>query len=305
MADPETQALRAGPELVAGAAIPFRFEITWRSLTQSLEPTAATSLERISTLPAKRVPARDTEAKEWEMVLPRMKRRAAIAPPIAEQPNSRPVAAPHFAVESSGGSRSRLLVIAGIPVLLFGIFALVHWTNQASPADEAAAPAMDMGSAGWTTEWASDRTGSLRGRQISLYRPSKAMSDYRLEFLGRIEQKSLGWVFRAVDSKNYYVGKLEALRPGPSSPLSMTRFAVIGGVEGPHVQRVLAHSPSDALKVKLEARGSRFTVYVQNQVVEDWQDDRLRAGSVGFLNEREERGKVESIQFSFLRGGVH
>jgi hypothetical protein len=55
----------------------------------------------------------------------------------------------------------------------------------------------------------------------------------------------------------------------------------------------------------LEARGGRFTVYVQNQVVEDWEDDRLKAGSVGFLNEREERGKVESIRISFLRGGVH
>ena len=117
------------------------------------------------------------------------------------------------------------------------------------------------------------------------------MSDYRLEFLGRIERKSLGWVFRAVDSKNYYVGKLEALGPGPTSPLALTRFAVIGGVEGPHVQRVLAHSPTDAFKVKLEARGGRFTIFVQNQVVEDWQDDRLKAGSVGFLNEREERGK--------------
>ena len=163
---------------------------------------------------------------------------------------------------------------------------------------------MDMGGAGWVTEWASDRTGSIRGRQISLYRPSKAMSDYRLEFTGRIERKSFGWVFRAVDSKNYYVGKLEALGPGPTSPMALTRFAVIGGIEGPHVQRVLAHSPSDSLKVKLEARGSRFTVFVQNQVVEDWQDDRLKAGSVGFLNEREERGKVDSIQISFLRGGV-
>jgi len=171
MADPEAQALRAGPELISGAAIPFRFEITWRSLTQSLEPTGAASLERISTLPARRAPARDTEAKEWEMVLPRMKRRVTIAPAIAAAPNSRPVAAPHFAVESSGGSRGRFLLMAGIPALLFVIFALVHWTNQASSPDEPVAPAMDMGSAGWTTEWASDRTGSMRGRQMSLYRP--------------------------------------------------------------------------------------------------------------------------------------
>jgi hypothetical protein len=150
----------------------------------------------------------------------------------------------------------------------------------------------------------SPATGSARGRQISLYRPSMSMSDYRLEFLGQIERKSLGWVFRASDSRNYYVGKLELARPG-SSPLTITHFAVIGGVEGPHVQRVLAHEPGATLKVRLDAQGSRFTVYVQNQVVEDWQDDRLKTGAVGFLNEREERGQVRSIQISFSKGGVH
>src|SRR6476659_737778 len=92
-----------------------------------------------------------------------------------------------------------------------------------------------MGGAGWMSEWASDSTGSARGRQLSLYRPSMGMSNYRLEFSGRIERKSLGWVFRAVDSKNYYAGKLEAFPPG----LAGTHLAVIQGIEGPHIQRML------------------------------------------------------------------
>jgi hypothetical protein len=162
---------------------------------------------------------------------------------------------------------------------------------------------MEMGSAGWTTEWASDPAGSARGRQISIYRPSVPMSDYSLEFFGQIEKKSLGWVFRAADSRNYYVGKLEAVNP--ASPLSITHFAVVNGVEGPHVQRVLASPVGSPWKVRLEARGPRFTVSLQNQVVEDWQDDRLKSGGVGFLNERQERGKVASIQISFTKGGIH
>jgi hypothetical protein len=306
MADPDIQALRAGPELISGAAIPFRFEITWRSLTRSLEPSGPASLERIPVQPARRPPARDAEAKEWEMVLPRMKRRVVMEAVSAEALEGRPVAPPSFGLgEAGGGSRNRWMAIGGVSLLILSGIAAFRWSGQtSSPGNETAASTMEMGSAGWVTEWASDRLGSARGRQISLYRPSAGMSDYRLEFQGRIERKSLGWVFRAADSRNYYVGKLEALRPG-TSPLAITRFPVIAGVEGPHVQRVLAHSPGDMLRVKLEARGSRFTIYVQNQVVEDWQDDRLKAGSVGFLNEREERGKVESIQISFLRGGVH
>ena len=84
----------------------------------------------------------------------------------------------------------------------------------------------------------------------------------------------------------------------------ITHFAVVRGVEGPHVQRVLASAPSTTLKIRLEARGPRFTVYVQNQVVEAWQDDRLKSGAVGFLNERDERGRVGSIQISFPKGGI-
>jgi hypothetical protein len=55
------------------------------------------------------------------------------------------------------------------------------------------------------------------------------------------------------------------------------------------------------LKVRLEARGPRFTVHVQNQVVEDWEDDRLKTGGLGFLNEREERGQVQSVQIAFSK----
>jgi hypothetical protein len=56
------------------------------------------------------------------------------------------------------------------------------------------------------------------------------------------------------------------------------------------------------LKIRLDARGPRFTVTVQNQVVEDWEDDRLTKGGLGFLNEREELGEVQSIQIAFPKG---
>ena len=76
MADSGLQALRPGPETLAGAAIPFRFEVTWRSLTRPLGPNSART-EMISK-PARRIPVRDAEAKEWEMVLPRMRRPATL-----------------------------------------------------------------------------------------------------------------------------------------------------------------------------------------------------------------------------------
>jgi hypothetical protein len=278
--------------MLAGAAIPFRFEVTWRSLTRPLSPAAAATP---NSKPARRTPARDDEAREWEMVLPRMKRPAPL-------PIERPaVAAPSFATATGRGSR-RWLFPAVAALMLPLAFAALRWTGQhSSPDGTASATTQTGGGAGWISEWASDPTGSARGRQISLYRPSMTMADYRMEFLGRIERKSLGWVFRAVDSSNYYVGKLEASPAG----LTITHFGVIRGIEGPHIQRMLsiAGAAGTALKVRLDANGPRFTIYVQNQVVEEWQDDRLKSGGVGFLNEREERAQVGSVQIAFPKGG--
>jgi hypothetical protein len=195
--------------------------------------------------------------------------------------------------------------LAGVALLLAaGVAGFERLRDHSSPENSTVVSGMEMGGAGWITEWASDSVGSARGRQISLYRPSISISDYRLEFLGRIDRKSLGWVFRAADSSNYYAVKLEA-QPG-ASPLTITRFAVVHGFEGIHIQRTLQlnSGASDLLKVRLEARGPRFTVYVQNQVAEDWEDDRLKSGAVGFLNEREERGQIQSVQIAFPKGGT-
>jgi len=303
MADPGVQ---AGPQTLSGSAIPFRFEVTWRSLTRPLEPTKSSSLVKTVNMPprtiqARQSPARDAEAREWEMVLPRTKRPTPSFPAspqgIAAPSQEFAVSAPGFALasERAGG---KWIAVGALVIAAAG--AGIYWSGRSGPQAERVA-ATEMGGAGWISEWASDQAGSARARQLSLYRPSMSMSDYRMEFTGRIEKKSLGWVFRAADTRNYYVGKLEWA--GASSPLRVTRFAVINGKEGPHFQRVLAHTPG-TLKVRQEARGPKFTIYVQNQIVEDWHDDRLKTGGMGFLNEREERGQVGSIQISFLRGGV-
>jgi hypothetical protein len=207
---------------------------------------------------------------------------------------------PNFAIAADRGAFRNWAALAAFGLLLVTLaIAAVHRMEQpSSPPAEAPMATVEMGEAGWMTEWVTDATGSSRARQISLYRPSLPMSDYRLDFSGRIERKSLGWVFRRVDSKNYYVGKLQASKPG--GPVTLVRYGVVRGIEGPHIQVPLPDvSSAGALKVRLDAKRSRFTIYVQNQVVADWEDHRLKAGGVGFLSEREERGQVESVQISF------
>ena len=271
MADPGNQAFQSGSEILSDAPIPFQFEITWRSLTEQLKPTPPDQSTSIVPIPAarglaispltRRPPVYDAEAREWEMVLPRMRRPAAVAPKAAPQ---RPLllAAPQFTMALESDRLRRWIGVAGVVLLLAaGAAGYKRLRRGSSPSAESMAVAgKEMGSAGWITEWASDSAGSARGRQISLYRPSVSMSDYRLEFLGRIEHKSLGWVFRAADSRNYYVAKLEAAQPAARA-LTITHFAVIRGFEGLHIQRTLKLDPGAAGMLRSQAGGAGSPVH--------------------------------------------
>ena len=250
------------------------------------------------------------EAREWELILPRVVRsvrRPVARPVVVLRITERPAALLRRLSAVVGRVRTltgHSVLVAGLTLLLaLGLAAYQSMRPNIPPAGAHPSAAVEMGGSDWIAEWASDPTGAARGRQIALYRPSLGGSDYRLEFLGRIERQSLGWVFRASDASNYYAVKLEANQPGALP--AITHFAVVGGVEGPDTQRTLRLAPgADGMwKVGIEARGDTFTVWVQDRIVEEWKDDRLKAGALGFLHEKEEVGQVQSIRISFLDGG--
>jgi hypothetical protein len=289
MTDSGIQVDKGEPE-TPSSATPFSFVISWRSLTQPEAPKAA--------FPQ----APETRANPFDTIRPFGKAPDTIAPPREE---SASLSVPNFATVLDRSSLRKWAALVGIALLLvtIAIAAMRRIEKSSASPDVAPIQTTEMGEAGWNSEWVTDRVGSALGRQISLYRPSALMSDYHLKFTGRIERKSLDWVFRAADSRNYQVGKLQASKPG--GPLTLVRFAVVRGVEDPHVQIKLPFvSGSGAIKVRLDAIRSRFTIYVQDKVVEDWQDDRLKTGGVGFLNEREEQGQVGSVEISFQKAGV-
>jgi hypothetical protein len=297
MHDPGIYAFEAESEGFSGAAIPFHFELSWRSLTGDEKLAALVGRSRED---GGESLVNNMLAPEWkppEPVLAFVRRSETLALPFGES-SGPPLPGPSFATGADRGSLKNGIALGAL-MLLLAILATVavRHRGQASP-DQTAAAAIEMGEAGWIAEWVTDPAGSAHGRQLSLYRPSLAMSDYRLVFSGVIERKSLGWVFRATDNRNYYVCKLQASKPG--APLTLVRYGVVRGVEGPHTQVALPQvSGAGVLKVRLDAKRSRFTIYVQNQVVTDWEDDRLKTGGVGFLSEREERGRVESVRISF------
>jgi hypothetical protein len=191
------------------------------------------------------------------------------------------------------------LGVAALLLAVAGYFVFAKSDSQAAASGNPAAVA--VGEQGWSTEWASDAAGSRRGRQLTIYRPSAGMTDYQFQFVGQIESKALGWIFRQIDTKNYYGMKIENLRPGA---MAISHFAVVDGRQSSDSEKPVAIDarPGVAYRVKLDVTGPRFTLSIGGEPVDFWTDNRLKSGAVGFMNERDERGATSSVQFAFARG---
>ncbi len=151
-----------------------------------------------------------------------------------------------------------------------------------------------------TTSWSYDVAGFVRPGPLALFKPTLDLVDYRFEFLAEIDQRAMGWVFRAEDLKNYYAMKFVVVKPGPLPLVDMVRYAVINGKEGPHVHHPLPMTvrPDMLYRVMVDVRGADFTVMAQGQVVDFWTDHRLQHGGVGFFANRGERARLRWVEVS-------
>jgi hypothetical protein len=151
-----------------------------------------------------------------------------------------------------------------------------------------------------TTSWSYDAAGFVRPGPLAVFKPTLDLVDYRFEFLGEIDQRAMGWVFRAEDLNNYYAMKLVVVKPGPLPLIDVVRYAVINGKEGPRVRKPLPMTVrADMLyRVLVDVRGADFTVMAQGQVVDFWTDHRLQHGGVGFFANRGERARLRWVEVS-------
>jgi hypothetical protein len=178
--------------------------------------------------------------------------------------------------------------------LALAIAGILIFTNTDTPKAPASPVARTVDAAGWIADFAAPG-GSQWGRQVSVLRSSLKSTDFLLEFQGRIENKALGWVFRAKDPKNFYVMKLEIVKLVPRTTVMLSRFAVINGQEQPRVQVPLSMPVrlDTIYTVRLEAAGASFTTWIQDEKTDQWNDSRLREGGVGLYSEHGERATLK------------
>jgi hypothetical protein len=206
------------------------------------------------------------------------------------------------ATESAWSKLSASLKIGVAAAVVLGVSGIAYLvthgnatTTKEAPAVATAAPAVASGvaiSGGWIDDWAN---AARTRRHISLLSGSAKLSDYRLEFQAQIETKAIGWIFRGLNPRNYYVTKLEVVTPGLEPTVALVHFAV---VDGQDENRVVVPLPlkvrvDTTYKIRFEAIGNRFTTFVQNQKIDEWTDSRFGSGGVGFFSDRDEHAAMQ------------
>ncbi len=153
---------------------------------------------------------------------------------------------------------------------------------------------------GDTGDWRLDAAGA-RPAGLALFQPSLALGDYDFEFLARIEQRGLTFVFRASNHSNYHkvtVGLAESGR------FELRRSVVIGGIEEPAVVSPLGAliRAGSAFTVKIGTRRNDFAISLEGEAVSHWTDGRLPAGGIGFTALRGDRARVYWVRVAPLGG---
>ncbi len=148
-----------------------------------------------------------------------------------------------------------------------------------------------------TAEWSFDPAGFVRPGPLALYRPSMSLSDYEFQFLGMIDKKAMSWVVRATDFDNYYVVKLEVLKPGPITTVGLTRYAVINNKAENRVDTPveLEAQPDTLYRVSMDLDGANFTLMIQGQMIDYWTEPRLMHGGLGFYTAPGEESRIRWV----------
>jgi hypothetical protein len=148
--------------------------------------------------------------------------------------------------------------------------------------------------------WTRNPEGYVTPGKLALFQPTLRYTDYRLEFFGQIESKSIDWAVRATDDANYYAMKFASDGPGPRAVVSMIHYPVIAGKKGLRVStplNVMIHDHT-SYHVAVDVHGDRITTSIEGEQVDSFVDSTLARGGIGFFADAGEQARVYWIKVS-------
>ena len=148
------------------------------------------------------------------------------------------------------------------------------------------------GVADWKVDVAGVRTGSL-----ALYLPTLELSDYDLEFLTRIDSRTVNWVVRAAGSEAHLRCTVTAVEGGQ---LVFSRAPVHGGTAEAAVVSAtrVPGKPRATFTVRMSIAGPVFSITIDGKTIDSWVDDRLATGGIGFVGAPDDRARLYWVRVS-------
>jgi hypothetical protein len=142
--------------------------------------------------------------------------------------------------------------------------------------------------------WNRHRDGYMNTGALALFRPTLKFTDYRMEFFGQIESKSMGWTVRSADVNNYHAMKLTVVEAGIRPFVALVHYNVVDGKSRHRTQtplNVMVHN-NRPMQLAVDVHGSRIVTSINGEEVDSYIDNTLMAGGVGFFSEAGERARL-------------
>jgi hypothetical protein len=148
--------------------------------------------------------------------------------------------------------------------------------------------------------WSHHPDGYMNTGALALFRPTLKFNDYRMEFFGQIETKSIGWTVRTADAKNYHAMKLTVIEAGIRPFVALVHYDVVDGKSGHRTQtplNVMVHNNAP-IQFAVDVRGNRFVTSIDGEEVDSFVDNKPVAGGVGFFSDAGERARLYWMRVS-------
>lgn len=154
------------------------------------------------------------------------------------------------------------------------------------------------GKGDWARSWSYDKSGVVRPGQMAIFQPSTGLKDYVFEMKASIDRHAIQWMVRAANPQNYHFTRLNITPGAPLTRLELERWPVVNGRAGRVTRMPLPHGGANQTlyAIRVEVRGDSITTYLQDQVIDTFNDPRLEDGGIGLAGSGDDRPRIYGLR---------
>lgn len=166
--------------------------------------------------------------------------------------------------------------------------------------DFSAGLSMWEGDGNWARSWYYDKSGVVRPGRMAIYQPSIPMEDYQFVLTAAVERRSISWMVRATNLRNYVAARLNIAGSGSDQRLSFERWTVKDGRVTRRQVLPLGTTLGTATtaRIRMEVVGNTFTTTLQDQVIDVFTDSSHATGGVGLFSSDGDQPRIYRLELT-------